>query len=79
VSWLVGAGEAILGFFSAIVNNAIKWIVVFGAYLAGKRSVRSKMNKEVGEMKDEQLKVASRPKLRRDALLERMRSRGRGG
>lgn len=77
MSWLMSAGEAVFGFFSAIVNNIIKWMVVIGAYLAGKSAVKSKMSEKVAEIKDDQLEVASRPKLRRDDILERMRSRKR--
>lgn len=68
---------AISSFFGGLLSSLRKWAdILFVAWWATDRQ-KKKHAEKVNKVKDKQLEIAARPKLRRDAILKRMFSRKR--
>ena len=76
-TWLVSAGEAIVGLASSLVNNAIKWAAAIAFWLVGVRAKKIKNLEEINEILVDQRKILSRPELHRRELLDRASRRVR--
>lgn len=77
--WLtiVGAASKVVGLISGLIGDLYRWAAVYFAYKYGKYKERMKGALAVSKVRKMYLEIFSRPKLRRDALLERMRLRKR--
>jgi hypothetical protein len=74
-TWLLSAGEAVIGLVSSLVNNAIKWAAAIAFFSVGVSAKRRKNQEEIIDVLREQRKVLQQPELHRGELLARARKR----
>lgn len=73
--------SAMLGWAGSILSSLISGLLKVWGYVSsgiiGWQWHKSKVDRHTAEILEKQREIANRPKLRRDELLERMRSRKR--
>ncbi len=77
MSFLMGAGEALLSFASSLVNNLIKWAAAIAFYKVGRAKQQAEAAEEIIEVLKEQRKILAQPELHRRDLLDRASKRVR--